>query len=77
MIDLYIWTTPNDRKVSIMLEETGLDYTVHAVDITKDRQFEADFAAISPNNKIPAIADRPAVRCGYDQPKKVGDIPLP
>jgi len=43
MIDLYTWSTPNGRKVSIMLEETGLDYTVHAVDITKDRQFDADF----------------------------------
>ncbi len=57
MIDLYTWTTPNGRKVSIMLEETGLDYTTHAVDITKGRQFDADFVAISPNNKIPAIVD--------------------
>ncbi len=57
MIDLYTWSTPNGRKVSIMLEETGLDYTVHAVDITKDRQFDPAFTAISPNNKIPAIVD--------------------
>lgn len=57
MIDLYTWTTPNGRKVSIMLEETGLDYTVHAVDITKGRQFDPAFMAISPNNKIPAIVD--------------------
>ncbi len=58
MIDLYTWTTPNGRKVSIMLEETGLPYRVHAVDITKGEQFDAEFHRISPNNKIPAIVDR-------------------
>ena len=57
MIDLYTWTTPNGRKVSILLEELGLPYTAHAVDITKDEQFAADFLKISPNNKIPAIVD--------------------
>lgn len=58
MIDLYTWTTPNGRKPSIMLEEVGLPYTAHAVDISKDEQFEPDFLEISPNNKIPAIVDR-------------------
>lgn len=58
MIDLYTWGTPNGRKVSIMLEETGLPYRVHTVDITKDEQFAPDFLAISPNNKIPAIVDQ-------------------
>src|SRR5215212_3637653 len=58
MIDLYTWTTPNGRKASILLEELGLPYTVHAVDIGKDEQFQAEFLAISPNNKIPAIVDR-------------------
>ena len=58
MIDLYTWTTPNGRKVSIALEEMGLPYEAHAVDITKDEQFEPDFLKISPNNKIPAIVDR-------------------
>jgi GST-like protein len=58
MIDLYTWTTPNGRKVSIALEEMGLDYEVHAVDIGKDEQFAPDFLAISPNNKIPAIRER-------------------
>jgi GST-like protein len=58
MIDLYTWSTPNGRKVSIMLEETGLSYTVHPVDITKNEQFEPGFLKISPNNRIPAIADR-------------------
>ncbi len=58
MIDLYTWFTPNGRKVSIMLEECGLDYTTHAVNIGKDEQFEPDFLKISPNNKIPAIVDR-------------------
>lgn len=58
MIDLYTWSTPNGRKVSIMLEEVGLPYTVHAVDISKDEQFKPEFLAISPNNRIPAIVDR-------------------
>lgn len=58
MIDLYTWTTPNGRKVSILLEELGLPYTVHAIDIGKDEQFAPDFLEISPNNKIPAIVDR-------------------
>ena len=60
MIDLYTWQTPNGRKVSIMLEEVGLAYEAHAVDITKDEQFDPEFLAISPNNKIPAIVDRDA-----------------
>ena len=58
MIDLYTWSTPNGRKVSIALEELGLPYTVHEIDITKDDQFAPDFLKISPNNKIPAIVDR-------------------
>ena len=58
MIDLYTWFTPNGRKVSIMLEECGLDYTTHAVNIGKDEQFDPAFLKISPNNKIPAIVDR-------------------
>ena len=58
MIDLYTWSTPNGRKVSIMLEECGLPYEVHPVDIGKNQQFAPEFLAISPNNKIPAIVDR-------------------
>jgi GST-like protein len=58
MIDLYTWTTPNGRKVSIMLEEVGLDYTSHAIDISKGEQFAPGFLKISPNNKIPAIVDQ-------------------
>lgn len=57
MIDLYTWTTPNGRKVSILLEELGVPYTAHAIDITKDEQFAPDFLAIAPNNRIPAIVD--------------------
>ena len=60
MIDLYTWTTPNGRKASIMLEEVGLPYRVHPVDLSKDQQFEPNFLAISPNNKIPAIVDNDA-----------------
>jgi GST-like protein len=58
MIDLYTWSTPNGRKVSIMLEECGLPYTVHPVDINKDEQFKPEFLKIAPNNRIPAIVDR-------------------
>ncbi len=58
MIDLYTWTTPNGRKVSILLHELGLPYEAHAIDIGKDEQFAPDFLRISPNNKIPAIVDR-------------------
>jgi GST-like protein len=57
MIDLYTWSTPNGRKVSIMLEEVGLDYKTIPVDIDKGDQFEPGFLKISPNNKIPAIVD--------------------
>ena len=57
MIDLYTWNTPNGRKVSIMLEEIELPYTVHAVDIGNDEQFDDDFLKLSPNNKIPVIVD--------------------
>jgi GST-like protein len=60
MIDLYTFTTPNGRKASIMLEEIGLDYTVHSVDISKGEQFTPEFVAINPNSKIPAIVDRDA-----------------
>jgi GST-like protein len=56
-IDLYTWSTPNGRKASIMLEEVGLPYTVHSINITKDEQFAPEFLKISPNNKIPAIVD--------------------
>ena len=57
MIDLYTWTTPNGFKVSIALEELGLPYRAHAVDIGRGEQFDPKFLAISPNNKIPAIVD--------------------
>lgn len=57
MIDLYTWTTPNGRKASIMLEETGLDYRVFPVDIGNGEQYDPDFVKISPNSKIPAIVD--------------------
>jgi GSH-dependent disulfide-bond oxidoreductase len=56
-IELYYWPTPNGWKVSIMLEECGLPYVVHAVDISKGEQFAPHFLAISPNNRIPAIVD--------------------
>ena len=56
-IQLYTWGTPNGRKISIMLEEVGLAYEAHSVDISKDEQFEPEFLKISPNNKIPAIVD--------------------
>ena len=58
MIDLYTWPTPNGHKVHIMLEECGLPYDVHAVDIGAGDQFEPDFLRISPNNKMPAMVDQ-------------------
>ncbi len=57
MIDLYTWSTPNGRKISVMLEEVDLPYQVFPVNILEDEQFEPDFLKISPNNKIPAIVD--------------------
>ena len=57
MIDVYSWPTPNGHKVHIMLEECGLPYQVHAINIGKGDQFQPDFLKISPNNKIPAIVD--------------------
>lgn len=57
MIDLYYWTTPNGHKITIFLEETGLPYTILPVNIGKGEQFETDFLAVSPNNRIPAIVD--------------------
>ena len=58
MIDLYTWHTPNGRKISIMLEEIGLDYNVYPINIAKDEQFQDHFLKISPNNRIPAIVDK-------------------
>ena len=57
MIDVYTWPTPNGHKVHIALEELGLPYTVHAVDIGEGDQFKPEFLKISPNNRIPAIVD--------------------
>ena len=56
-IDFYAWNTPNGRKISVALEEMGLPYKVHPINISKDEQFAPDFLKISPNNKIPAIID--------------------
>ena len=58
MIDLYYAPTPNGHKITIFLEEAGLEYRLHRVDISKGEQFQPAFLAISPNNKIPAIVDR-------------------
>lgn len=60
MITVYTWTTPNGRKIPIMLEELGIDYEIKPVNIGKDEQFTPEFLAISPNNKIPAIVDTDA-----------------
>src|SRR5260370_42234471 len=57
MIDLYTWATPNGRKISIFLEEAALPYEVIKVDISNGEQFAAEFLAINPNGKIPAIVD--------------------
>ena len=57
MIDLYYWTTPNGHKITIFLEESGLPYRMNPVNISKGEQFQPDFLAIAPNNRIPAIVD--------------------
>jgi len=57
MIDLYTWPTPNGHKIHIMLEETGLPYNVHPIDIGAGDQFKPEFLRISPNNKMPAMVD--------------------
>ncbi|OAN50445.1 thiol:disulfide oxidoreductase [Paramagnetospirillum marisnigri] len=57
MIDLYYWTTPNGHKITVFLEEAGLDYRIIPVDIGKGDQFKPDFLKISPNNRMPAIVD--------------------
>lgn len=57
MIDLYSWATPNGHKIHIMLEETGLAYRIHKVDIGKGEQLRPEYLAINPNNKIPALID--------------------
>lgn len=57
MIEVFSWPTPNGHKIHIALEEMGLNYNVHAIDISKGDQFEPNFLKISPNNKIPAILD--------------------
>jgi GSH-dependent disulfide-bond oxidoreductase len=61
LIDLYFWPTGNGKKITIMLEETGLPYRIIPVNINKGDQFKPEFLAISPNNKMPAIVDRTAV----------------
>ena len=58
MIDLYYWGTPNGQKISIALEEMGLQYKIYPINIMQNDQFQADFLKISPNNKIPAIVDQ-------------------
>ena len=58
MIDLHYWPTPNGHKITLMLEETGLDYRIVPVDIGAGDQFKPEFLAISPNNRMPAIVDQ-------------------
>ena len=58
MIELYYWPTPNGHKITLFLEEAGVPYTVHPVDIGAGDQFKPEFLAFSPNNKMPAIIDR-------------------
>ena len=60
MLVLHTWTTPNGRKIPILLEELGLSYEIHFVNVGKGEQFEAEFLAISPNNKIPVLVDHGA-----------------
>ena len=86
-IDLYYWPTPNGWKITIMLEEAGLPYTVHPINIGKGDQFKPEFLAISPNNKMPAIVDpdgrtasrsrflNPAPSCNISAGRPASSIP--
>ncbi len=67
MIDLHYWPTPNGHKVTLFLEEAGLDYTIHPVNIGKGDQFKPEYLAFSPNNKMPAIIDRAPIDGGEPQ----------
>ncbi|WP_368928878.1 glutathione binding-like protein [Alcaligenes faecalis] len=58
MIDLYYWTTPNGHKITMFLEESGLPYTIHPINIGQGDQFKPEFLRIAPNNRIPAIVDQ-------------------
>ena len=69
MIDLYYWTTPNGHKITIFLEEAGLTYNIHPVNISQGDQFKPAFLAISPNNRIPAIVDQQPI--GGGQPLSI------
>lgn len=64
MIDLYYWPTPNGHKITMLLEEAGLDYSIHPVDISAGDQFKPEFLAFSPNNRMPAIIDTAPVDGG-------------
>jgi len=64
MIDLYYWPTPNGNKITMMLEECGLDYTIHPINITAGDQFQPDFLKLSPNNRMPAIVDHDPIGGG-------------
>lgn len=70
MLDLYTWSTPNGKKASIMLEESGLPYRVTAVDISKGEQHDPEFRKISPNGKIPALVD-PEVTDAEGRPRRI------
>ena len=67
MIDLHYWPTPNGHKVTLFLEEAGLDYTIHPVNIGKGDQFRPEYLAFSPNNKMPAIVDHAPADGGAPQ----------
>ena len=67
MIDLYYWPTPNGHKVTLLLEEAGLEYRIHPVNIGSGDQFKPEFLAISPNNKMPAIVDHAPADGGAPQ----------
>src|SRR5882672_8677571 len=64
MIDLHYWTTPNNHKITIFLEETGLPYKIVPVNLAKNEQFEPAFLRIAPNNKTPAIVDHDPIGGG-------------
>jgi GST-like protein len=75
MIDLYYWTTPNGHNFTMCLEEAGLPYEVHPVNISKGEQLKPEFLAISPNNRIPAMVDREPIR-GANRSRSSSRVPF-
>ena len=73
MIELYYWTTPNGHKITMFMEESGIDYEMKLVDIRKGEQFNPEFLSIAPNNRIPALVDDDPAGQGIESVRVIRD----